>query len=127
MCLYVLRLDKTPPETIVESYFIRLHHHQSFGITSIYAAAILHQSPAEPPHPLHLPRPHCFLLAVRVPSLYPSPAANVSTLSQCLPNESRQHISARTSAKRAYNQAKRQVAKAEERWEFILIGEITMR
>lgn len=122
-----LSLDKNPPGTIVKSYFIRLHHHQSFSITSIYAAAILHQSLAElnpptAPFKTALFSPHC-----QGPSLHPSPAQYVSTLSQRSPNESRQPISARTGAKRAYNQAKRQVAKAEERWEFILISEITMR
>ncbi len=108
---------------MVESCSVRLHHHRSFSITSIHATATLHQSLAELPHPLHLSGLHCcccfFSPHRQSPSLYPSPAANVLTLSQLTKWKQAAHLCLYR-AKHAYNQSKRQVAKAEERWEFAL-------
>ena len=54
------------------------------------------------------------------PSVHPSPAATVSTLSQRFTKLKQAAHLCLHRARRPHNQAKRQVAQAEERWEFAL-------
>lgn len=113
-------------EKVAESYSVRLHHHQSFSITSIHVTAILHQSLAELPHPLHLSRPHCCCCCC---FFFSSLSGSLTlSLTHCERIDSQSTLTkwkqaanfCLHGAERAHNQAKRRVAKAEERWEFAL-------